>query len=115
MAKAEQFAQAATVVHELAEEASDVADAYVTLCVHAGIAAADVICAARLGVHAQGERHDEAVALLATVDRGAAKHLGVLLGMKTAAGYGHQPVNRERAVRAGRAMDALIEAARAAG
>jgi hypothetical protein len=64
MAKAEQFADAAVVLHELADEAADIADAYVTLCVHAGIAAADVICAARLGEHCRGENHDEAVALL---------------------------------------------------
>jgi hypothetical protein len=49
----------------LADEAADVADAYVTLLVHAGIAASDVICCARLGEHAQGDNHVEAVALLA--------------------------------------------------
>lgn len=80
MAKAEQFAAAAELVHGLADEAADVADAYVTLCVHAGIAAADVICAARLGVHARGENHQEAVTLLATADRAASRHLDALLG-----------------------------------
>lgn len=34
MAEAEQFAAAAVVVHELADEAAEIADAYVTLCVH---------------------------------------------------------------------------------
>lgn len=87
MAKAEQFAAAAEVVHDLADEADDVADAYVTLCIHAGIAAGDVLCAAALGVHAQGENHQEAVKLLATVDKQASKHLATLLGMKTLAGY----------------------------
>lgn len=42
-------------------------DAYVPLCVHAGIAASDVVCCAKLGEHAQGENHDEAVGLLAPV------------------------------------------------
>lgn len=112
MAKAEQFADAAETVHDLADEAADIADAYVTLCVHAGIAAADVISAARLGVHARGESHEEAVALLRQVDANDAKHLAALLGMKTLAGYSHQPVSRDRAVRAGRAMEALVEAAR---
>jgi hypothetical protein len=112
MAKAEQFAAAAEVVHDLAEEADDVADAYVTMCVHAGIAAGDVICAAVLGAHAQGENHQEAVKLLATVDKRASRHLATLLKMKTLAGYSHMPVNRDRALRAGRAMDALMEAAR---
>jgi len=41
MAKAEQFAGAALSIQELADDSADVADAYVTLCVHAGIAAAD--------------------------------------------------------------------------
>jgi len=36
-------------VEALADDANDVADAYVTLCVHAGIAAADVICCTRFG------------------------------------------------------------------
>lgn len=111
LAKAEQFSDAAATVHELADEAQDVADAYVTLCVHAGIAAADAICAARLGEHSQGESHDEAVALLASVDKPASRHLQTLLGMKTLAGYSHQPVSAQRAVRAGRAMDALLTTA----
>ncbi len=63
--KARQFWDAASVVRGLADEAADVADAYVTLLVHAGIAASDVICCARLGEHAQGDNHVEAVALLA--------------------------------------------------
>ena len=112
MAKAEQFASAASAVQELADEAADVADAYATLCIHAGIAAADVICAARLGEHARGENHADAVTLLATVDKGAAAHLRALLGMKTLAGYSHTPISGDRARRAGRAMDALMESAR---
>lgn len=112
MAKAEQFAAVAEAVHALADEADDVADAYVTLCVHAGIAAGDVISAAALGVHPQGENHQEAVKLLATADKQASKHLATLLGMKTLAGYSHMPINQDRALRAGRAMGALMEAAR---
>lgn len=112
MAKAEQFAAAAEVVHDLADEADDVADAYVTLCIHAGIAASDVICTAKLGMHARGERHQDAVALLATVDKQASRHLEALLGLKTLAGYSHLPVSQGRARRAGRAMDALLESAR---
>lgn len=45
----------------MADENNEVADAYVTLCVHAGIAAPDVICCASLGEHAQGENHSEAI------------------------------------------------------
>lgn len=112
--KAERFAAAAQTVDALADDAGDVADAYVTLCVHAGVAAADAICAARLGEHARGEHHEEAVALLASADRAAAAHLRSLLGMKTLAGYSHTPISAERARRAGRAASALLDAARAA-
>jgi len=49
MAKAKQLVEAAETVEALADDANDVADAYVTLCVHAGIAAADVICCTRFG------------------------------------------------------------------
>jgi hypothetical protein len=59
--KAEQFVDAAETVREFADDELDVADAYVTLCVHAGIAAADVICCVSLGVHAVGESHSEAL------------------------------------------------------
>ncbi len=114
MAKAEQFADAAAVVHELAIEGTDIADAYVTLCVHAGIAGGDVICCSRLGEYSRGENHSEAVNLLATVDRTASKHLQVLLDMKTRAGYSHTPVSRAQVVRAGRAMEWLLRAAREA-
>lgn len=38
MHKASQFIEAAGMIRELADEHEDVADAYVTLCVHAGIA-----------------------------------------------------------------------------
>lgn len=113
LAKAEQFADAAVAVDMLADEATDVADACVTLCVHAGIAAADVICAARLGEYSRGENHDEAVALLSTVDKIAGGHLRALLTMKTLAGYSHTPVSGDRARRADRAMAGLLEAARA--
>ena len=67
MKKAEQFFEAAETIRELATDEAEVADAYVTLCVHAGIAAADVVCCIELGKHAQGEDHNEAVALLGQV------------------------------------------------
>ncbi len=63
MSKAKQFLEAAETVEALADDSNDVADAYVTLCVHAGIAAADVICCKRLGEHSRGEDHTAAVAL----------------------------------------------------
>lgn len=77
--KAEQFFNAASQIADLAK----VSDAYVTLCVHAGIAASDVICCARLGQHAAGDNHNEAVSLLRRADDSSAKSLQVLLSLKT--------------------------------
>src|SRR5438105_12000882 len=83
--KAEQFLAAANDL--LDADGSGPADAYVSLCVNAGIRAGDVICCAVLGKHSVGEDHREAVALLKQADKEAAKHLDVLLGMKTKAAY----------------------------
>lgn len=112
MAKAEQFLAAADVVEALADEADDVGDAYVTLCIHAGIAAADVICCAVLGEHARGENHTAAVELLSRADADAAKRLRDLLAMKTRAGYSAVSIGASQTKRAGRAAVALVEAAR---
>jgi hypothetical protein len=87
-------------------------DAFVTLCIQAGIAASDVICCARLGQHGQGPDHNEAVTLLSQDDSDSVKHLRVLLGMKTKAGYSHTGISAADAQRAGRAADALVETAR---
>jgi hypothetical protein len=110
--KAVQFFDAAVVVQSLADEDGEIADAYVTLCVHAGIAASDAICCARLGEHAQGENHGEAVELLGKADKDSAKHLRTLLGMKTKAGYGYATATADDCKRAGRAAEALLETAR---
>lgn len=71
--------------------------------VHAGIAASDVACCKRLGVHSQGQDHAAAIALLGQVDRKASQQLGVGLDMKEKAEYLARPVSgtdRRRAVRA---------------
>ena len=94
---------AARTIESLADEAIDVADAYVTLCVHAGIAAADVICCARLGKHSLGDEHGAAIRLLEQASPVDAKHLRALLGMKTKAGYTAIPVSGSERTRAGRA------------
>lgn len=113
--KAEQFMEAADIVHELADDERDVGDAYVTLCVHAGIAAADVVCCVVLGEHAQGDDHNQAVAHLSKV-RPDGRELGgslrTLLAMKTRAGYGHRQVTADQRRRAQRAADRLVRAAR---
>ncbi len=90
MAKAQQFLAAAELIEDSTSD--DILDAYVALCVHAGIAAADVICRARLGRYAQGDSHAEAAALLKkAAGNDAAKRLDVLflLRMKSKAGYTH--------------------------
>ncbi len=114
LAKAEQFLAAADLVRVISEEHAEVSDAFVTLCVHGGIAACDVICCVRLGRRAQGESHNEAVALVKTTDPDAAKHLAALLRLKTKSGYSHTPVTTAEFTRAGRAAEALVEAARRA-
>ncbi|GAA2170965.1 hypothetical protein GCM10009846_03170 [Agrococcus versicolor] len=111
LAKARQFLRVAEDAIEL-DDGSGVADAAVTLLVHAGIAAADAICARAIGAHAQGQDHRDAIALLASVDRDASKDLETLLAMKTRAGYGHDPISGDRLRRAERAARALVERAR---
>ncbi len=110
--KAGQFLDAANLIADQASGEAGHADAFITLCIHAGIAASDVICCARLGRHAQGESHNEAVTLLGQADSGSAKHLRVLLGMKTKVGYSHTEATAADTMRAARAAEALVERAR---
>ena len=115
MAKANQFFDAAATIQDLADDQADVGDAYVTLCVHAGIAAADVLCCLSLGEHAVGDNHQDAIALLHRVSPAGselAKALNSLLGMKTRAGYSASPVTADTRKRAGRAAEKLVSAAR---
>ncbi len=112
LAKATQFQSVAEDVLELAAVHTGVADAAVTLFVHAGIAAADAICAAALGKYARGQDHGEAVGLLNSVDPESARALNTLLGMKTRAGYGHTPVSGAQLARAERAARQLVDRAR---
>lgn len=109
--KAKQFLRAAELVKEFSDE-DEIADAYVTLCVHAGIAAADVICCARLGKYARGDNHAEAVSLLEKARvKDAANRLGTLLGLKAKAGYTHTPSSKTDVTKAGRAAECLVEMA----
>lgn len=111
LAKARQFIDAAALVDDFTGDDQDLADAYVTLCVHAGIAAADAICCARLGVHATGQDHSAATALLIQVDKSLAKDLQRLLGLKTKAGYSSAPSSAADRRAAGRTAARLVEAA----
>ncbi|HEV3365055.1 MAG TPA: hypothetical protein VG795_13120 [Acidimicrobiia bacterium] len=111
LAKAQQFWSAAQTIETFADDETSITDAYTTLAVHAGIAAADVICCVRLGQHARGDDHDEAVALLSQTDPARAKDLATLLRMKTRSGYGHEPTSRADRQRAQRAAARLVQAA----
>jgi hypothetical protein len=113
--KAEQFLDAAATVRELADEEADVGDALVTLCVHAGIAASDVICCKALGHYVQGDDHLQAVGELSKVTPNG-KQLGndlrALLQVKDRASYAAPPVSAEQRKRAWRRAESLVEAAR---
>jgi len=111
--KAREFQQAADILATTAA-AGELSDAYVTLCVHAGIAAADVICCRRLNVHHKGESHDDAVRLLSRIDRQLGGDLAVLLRRKTASGYGATSSSAADRKQARRAMERLVDAAEAA-
>lgn len=111
--KARGFLAAATTLQAGAETSSDQVDAFVTLCVHAGIAAADVICCALLGLHASGESHHDAVELLRRADSKNASDLRVLLGLKTKSGYSAESATSIDALRARRAATRLVERAEA--
>jgi hypothetical protein len=113
LAKARQFHRAAELLKDVVSE-GDVVDARVTLCIHAGIAAADAICCLKLGEHSAGEDHGAAVTLLANADKVSARYLKTLLALKTQAGYGANPVSRTDQARAERAAAALLRAAEAA-
>lgn len=100
--KARGFMAAAEILETFLDDEGEIGEEYVTLCVHAGIAASDVICCARLGEYPRGENHREAIATLARADQHAANHLEALLSMKTRAGYGatHHVSHRPQARRA---------------
>lgn len=113
--KAEQFLDAAELIRDLNDDSGEIGDAFVTLCVHAGIAASDVICCNALGYFVQGEDHNQAIAELSKV-RPDGKDLGnalrPLLQMKSRAGYAAHPVSGDQCKRAGRRAEMLVEAAR---
>lgn len=112
LTKAAQVGLAADIILDIADDGTEFLDAYVTLCVHSGIASADVICMDRAGVYSRSERHEDAGALLERVDREAAKDLAALLAMKTRARYSDVPVRHRDVQRAGRAMMNLLASAR---
>ena len=69
------------------------------LFVDAGIAASDVLCCVRLGVHSASGTHSEAANSAGKADKGSEKHLSTLLGLKNKAAYTHQALSRPNARR----------------
>jgi hypothetical protein len=115
MRKAAQFLEAAEILGDAAEDQEEIGDSLVTLCVQAGIAAADAICCRALGEHAQGEDHAQAVDLLRRAGNDGpqlASALAVLLGMKMRASYDAMPVSGGQRTRAHRQAKQLVDAAR---
>lgn len=109
--KALAFADVADITSEFLSD-DGVADVFVSLAVLSGIAAADVLCMSRLGEYARGQSHDDAVRLLARADPKLANHLRTLLSLKSKAEYAPLAVSGDDVTRAGRAMSALLVAAR---
>lgn len=114
LAKAKKFHLGAELLADIGDDDHDLADAFVTLCIHAGIAAADVICCARLGRHAQGDNHADAVDLLGSVNGPLATSLDTLLKLKTRSAYSELNATPSDRRRAKRAADKLLSVAEAA-
>lgn len=112
MAEALEFLDGARDLLDLHGESQQV-DARVTLLVHSGVAASDVVCCARTGFHPQGPNHAEAIAALKAADPGSEKYLARLLRMKTASGYGSTVTSVADASTALRAAEALVARAAA--
>jgi hypothetical protein len=106
LSKATEFHDAATLIED------DAPNAAVDLFVDAGIAAADVICASKLGEYATGENHNEAIALLEKAQPDVARYLRALLNMKSKVAYTHQSVRSDDRKKASRSASKLVEAAR---
>ena len=111
LGKATQFLTAAELIASSIDDA-ELADAFITLCVHAGIAASDVICCAKLNEHSLGGNHNSAVGLLSQVDQDSAVHLRTLLDMKGHAGYSAVPSSPEYQESARIAAQALVDSAK---
>lgn len=84
------------------------------LYVDAGIAASDVLCCVRLGVHSNTGNRSEAVALLKRADSGSERHLNTLLNFKNKAAYTHQDLISAELKKMNRAAEHLVEAAKQA-
>lgn len=108
LSKAVEFFEGAQLLEE--EMSTAAGDLYID----AGIAASDVLCCVRLGVHSNTGNHSEAVALLKRADSGSERHLTTLLNVKNKAAYTHQDLTPAELKRVRRAAEHLVEAAKQA-
>jgi hypothetical protein len=108
LSKAYEFMAAAEALLQLGESSPAV---IATNFVHAGIAAADVVCCKKLGMHSTSTNHDDARKLLAQADSALASSLSSLLSMKSEAGYGAEPLSGAKLTAAARAARKLLKAA----
>lgn len=108
LSKANEFFEAAEHLE------SDMPTAAGDLYVNAGIAAADVICCVRLGMHSNTSNHNEARTLLKKADSGSERYLATLLGLKNKAAYTHESISEAECKRMNRAASHLLETARRA-
>lgn len=109
-------AKAFAELAELDPESDDgpTRSAAVSNAVLAGIAAADSICCRRLGRHAVGDDHQQAMALVeeaGEVGREARRHLETLLAIKHKAQYEEVDPTVTEARKAIRAMRSILELA----
>ena len=114
LAKANGFMEAAELTKSF-DEGVELRDAYVTLWIHAGIAAADVICCKRLGEYHSSDDHSAGIAVLAEVDKELAEHLRRVLRLKTKASYSGAPASADDEKVTERAARRLLLAARSLG
>lgn len=84
----------------------------VGLCVLAGIAAGDAICAVALGERYSGQDHASAAALLGRVDRTLGNKLRALVALKPGSHYGNALLTAGQRDAAVKAAGALIMEAR---
>lgn len=108
LAKAEEFLADAELLASDPDRRNSAAGLYVD----AGIAASDVICCRTLGEHAHGQDHNDAIRLLARVDRNRSKDLAVLLKNKSLISYSAEGLPATEFKKIQRAATRLVDAAR---
>ena len=111
--KANGFLQAAEMIEPYNAEDVHLADAYVTLCVHAGIAASDVICCSARQVHPKDPDHRKAVTFLEEFDGVNSIHLSTLIEVKSTSAYTAEHATLETCAQMGAAATELVRAANA--